>query len=308
MKNLSLLCLLAFLVAATGCTHLKDPLEDIDPPNIKDTLAVEPDLGLDDPHIANLVESCTTPESAEMEDITIADVLPEIIDLSSDMPPVKSQGNIGSCASFATAYYMKSYQEKIQYGYEYNITNVMSPAYLYNQVKVSEDCMSGSCFEANLSKLKNEGTDSWKTFPYDSKSCSKQPTSQQKELAAPNKIASFYRLDGSDADLIAKIKTLISQKTPVLYGAKLDKAFADGNKNEDSLFVWRNYDSAQHYGNHGMVIVGYNDKINAFKIVNSWGTSWANKGYGYIDYSFFMKDNENETATLLGLFYSKDLN
>lgn len=34
-----------------------------------------------------------------------------------------------------------------------------------------------------------------------------------------------------------------------------------------------------------MVIVGYEDRRSAFKIVNSWGTRWGIGGYGWIDYA-----------------------
>lgn len=36
-----------------------------------------------------------------------------------------------------------------------------------------------------------------------------------------------------------------------------------------------------------MVVVGYDDSKNAFKLVNSWGQNWSDRGFGWIDYSFF---------------------
>jgi hypothetical protein len=34
-----------------------------------------------------------------------------------------------------------------------------------------------------------------------------------------------------------------------------------------------------------MVIVGYDDKRSAFRIINSWGQTWGEGGYGWVDYS-----------------------
>lgn len=34
--------------------------------------------------------------------------------------------------------------------------------------------------------------------------------------------------------------------------------------------------------NHGVVAVGYDDSMNAFKIQNSWGTRWGDGGYMYL--------------------------
>jgi C1A family cysteine protease len=36
-----------------------------------------------------------------------------------------------------------------------------------------------------------------------------------------------------------------------------------------------------------MVIVGYDDSKNAWRVMNSWGASWCENGYGWIDYNFF---------------------
>lgn len=36
-----------------------------------------------------------------------------------------------------------------------------------------------------------------------------------------------------------------------------------------------------------MVVVGYSDSYNAFKVVNSWGESWGDNGFVWIDYKAF---------------------
>jgi hypothetical protein len=36
-----------------------------------------------------------------------------------------------------------------------------------------------------------------------------------------------------------------------------------------------------------MAIVGYDDAKQAFKVINSWGTSWGSNGYGWISYNLF---------------------
>jgi cathepsin K len=33
-----------------------------------------------------------------------------------------------------------------------------------------------------------------------------------------------------------------------------------------------------------MTIVGYNDDLNAFRIVNSWATDWGDNGFAWISY------------------------
>jgi hypothetical protein len=40
---------------------------------------------------------------------------------------------------------------------------------------------------------------------------------------------------------------------------------------------------------HAMVLVGYNDSKNAFRVRNSWGSSWGDNGSIWVDYQFFCK-------------------
>lgn len=64
--------------------------------------------------------------------------IPEFYDLSPYMPPVKLQGPIGSCVSWAVGYYLKGFHEIFENGYLYTDNpKLMSPSYIFNQVKVN---------------------------------------------------------------------------------------------------------------------------------------------------------------------------
>jgi C1A family cysteine protease len=41
--------------------------------------------------------------------------------------------------------------------------------------------------------------------------------------------------------------------------------------------------TANTYINHGVTLVGYNPVNRSYLIKNSWGTTWGDVGYGYID-------------------------
>ena len=43
-----------------------------------------------------------------------------------------------------------------------------------------------------------------------------------------------------------------------------------------------------------MLVVGYNNLHNAFKVVNSWGVDWGNAGFVWIDYQAF--ENVSNTS------------
>lgn len=239
-----------------------------------------------------------------IEPIEIPTDLPDDFDLSNDMPPVRSQGDQGSCVAWATSYYLKSYQEKIQHNYEYETyENVMSPSFIYNQIKCNDDCSGGSMIVDALYLLSTVGTTSWKEFPYSDLTCSNTPTDEQVQIANQNKIKEYFRVEVLDENsnenytLINLIKTLITQKNPIIVAMDFKNLVF---VNEVGNYIASSYslNPIESCG-HAIVIVGYDNEIHAFKIVNSWGTNWGNNGYAWISYNFF--ENENNINYQKGL-------
>jgi C1A family cysteine protease len=217
---------------------------------------------------------------------------PTQFDLSNLMPPVLSQGSIGSCTAWATTYYLKSYQEKVQHNIAYSESTVMSPSFTYNQIKISNDCMSGSCIISALELLRTKGAISILDFPYSTVSCSVSPNPNQNSIAQNNKILSYHNIEltnlATENEVIEKCKKLIYSGKPLVIAMKLDKKFANAvPRNSNNIFICNDYNSNFHYGNHAMLITGYDDNLNCFKVVNSWGENWGNSGYCWISYNFF---------------------
>ena len=43
-------------------------------------------------------------------------------------------------------------------------------------------------------------------------------------------------------------------------------------------------DPAREHGRHALVLVGYDNEKQAFRLMNSWGPDWSDHGYGWISY------------------------
>ncbi len=275
-------------------------LPEIVVPNTVTTENIE-----DDPHETGCSSMCETGEINILDIIEIP-ILPNSFDLSEMMPPVRSQGTQGSCVAWATTYYLKSYQEKIQHEYEYLTYNeIMSPAFVYNQIKII-DCMSGSCIPNALDLLKDVGCLSWQDFPYSPTTCSTLPNESQLESANVNKIGDWYKIEvpidvivDENYTLINIIKTLISQENPLILSVTMNRL---DFQYVDDIYIANNSTDITGSG-HAMVIVGYDDEKNAFKVVNSWGTSWGNEGYAYINYNFFKEEGEIDFQEGIGSVY-----
>jgi cathepsin K len=215
--------------------------------------------------------------------VTIPDLLPDSYDLSIFLPPIGNQGRQGSCVSWATTYYLKSFQERIQSGLPYNNTRTMSPAFTYNQL--TQGNCTGTTFENTLDILKNQGTVSLAEFPYDENSCTVQPTPQHVDLAEVNKIASYKYLSGSN--MVLEMKALLLEQTPILISTFLTPNF--GKTDNFGLTAYREHTVNLNQSGtcHAMLVVGYSNEFHAFKVVNSWGLNWGDNGYVWIDYEAF---------------------
>lgn len=207
-------------------------------------------------------------------------------DLSPLFPPVGNQEYQGSCVAFASGYYLKSYQEHLERKTEYSEDTIFSPAFIYNQWKVTEDCGSGMYFYQALDALKDYGVVSLKDMPYNPADCTTQPSEELKEKALQNKIESWSPLDLND---LKNFNKFISLNIPIFIGITVKNEF---NGCWVGTPAWIDYKregklnefTGESIGGHAVVIVGYDDYKQAFKIINSWGTTFCDNGYVWIDY------------------------
>jgi C1A family cysteine protease len=193
------------------------------------------------------------------------------------MPPVGNQGYEGSCVAWATAYAARSckqYYATNAFSYSYS-SNIFSPEYVFNQTKLGTTCGSSAMMNA-MDLLVNQGVCSWQSMPYSaSNGCSLMPTTAQTTEAAGYKISSYMRVYPSDQ---ATIKTMIASKKAVPFTCNTDYNF----KYYTAGTVWTTYSGFS--GAHAMVICGYDDAKHAYKVMNSWGATWGDAGYLWIDY------------------------
>jgi C1A family cysteine protease len=197
-------------------------------------------------------------------------------------PPIGNQGGEGSCVAWGTTYAGRStsYYAKSGATSYSKSTNIFSPEYVYNQIKASSSCASGSYVTTGLDLLKSQGVCVWNTMPYTDVSCSLKPTVAQKAEAANYKISSYSTVSRtSDA-----IKTQLAAGKIVIVGGPVYNSFYNLKNGAIQTTA-----TGKSLGGHCYAVVGYDDAKSAFKVQNSWGTSWASAGFGWIAYSLVSK-------------------
>jgi C1A family cysteine protease len=199
------------------------------------------------------------------------------------MPKVGNQGQQGSCASWATGYYLNGFYQKKDNGWASTVDG-LSPAFLYNQINGGLD--NGSSFEANFSILTTQGQPRMRFMPYSDLDWLSQPSAQAKADAANFKVANYGVLvaPGQTQPIPNDINTFklwLDSGNPLVIGIAVDaQDFFNLSPTNDT------YDEfiGITVGYHGITLVGYDDTRQAFKFVNSWGTGWGVNGYGWISY------------------------
>jgi len=219
-------------------------------------------------------------------------------------PPIGDQGQQGSCASFATGYYCKTFQEAKEHSW--NLTEarwiggsndgnisanyqseVMSPAFIYNLINNGTD--GGSTIEAPIQLVSNVGICSWQNMPYYWQDHLRWPSENawaQAPLYRSNSTFGYQYLYVNSTQGITSLKNWLAADNLAILGidAYDNMLNLTGTSNQD-LFTTDNY--INKTADHALAIVGYDDYFTymendtlshgAFKIANSWGIGgWEN--------------------------------
>jgi hypothetical protein len=225
--------------------------------------------------------------------------LPKAVDLTSRMPFPGNQGNLGSCTAWATAYAARSYYTlKNEQRDLRESQNVPSPSYVFHLARnLDKPCNAGSSVHKIVEVLK-KGALSLAEYPYKTE-CAAPPPPQVVAKASDFRVKGYKRIDIKKID---DIKGQLYQSNPVIIGfatrladgtpavapdGKLGDAFskAKGDKtyNDRSIDI-RGQDESK-FAWHAMVIAGYDDHRQAFRLLNSWGQKdWGDRGYLWLSY------------------------
>ena len=206
--------------------------------------------------------------------------LPRQIDISATVPPPRSQGEAGTCTSWAATYAAASHVARRAPN---NAGVALSPTYTYNQVSKDTSCATGTNLARTLDLLRDEGALPLTEYAYDAGWCGRMPTTEERARAKTYRIPGWRVLSDGDLDLV---KGQLAKGVPVLFSTKVGAGF----KKLKGDAVWQGEEStvSEPYG-HAMLLVGYDDAKNALRLQNSWGKAWADGGYAWISYDYWRR-------------------
>lgn len=203
------------------------------------------------------------------------------VDLRQSMPSVGKQ-SMNDCAAWAAAYTIRSYQEAIDQNWKADHpSRIFSPLFLYNGINGGRD--KGSSLLNACLFMKNMGTATLATAPYLEKNFTQRPTQEAIREASQFKIHDFKSIYN-----MSQMRAALAQGNPILIGARLSKIFCGGlydtYTRDYHLSGLRDHDPKMPHAMHAMAVVGYDDRKQAFLIMNSWGKEWGHEGFCWVHY------------------------
>ena len=217
--------------------------------------------------------------------------IPASVRLDHLVPRILSQGKCGSCVGMAGAQIKNALANRRRALPE----GGLSPLFLYARCKQEDGIPTteGTYPRIALKIMQRDGICPEKDLPYSmlpQNACLSFPRITQAHIdaAAPYKIKAYVRLHGVD-----DIKQALAAGKLVMAGILVTDNFIRLPANNVVGLP-----DGQMYGLHAIVICGYDDVKKAFRMVNSWGTIWGEKGFAWLTYEFC----QWESLDLKGLF------
>ncbi len=198
------------------------------------------------------------------------------VDLRPYFTPVKNQGQLGACSSFAMVAIFEYILKKNR-----ALDNDLSEAFVYHYAHQREQSATddGTSLYNNIVALRTEGVCLESLCPY-----SDQETEEPSPEAINDAIHRRFRKALNVKKDIQHLKAAIAQGYPVAVSVKIFDSFSPvagfiPRPTQDEI-------EEDHCGNHAMVLCGYSDDEKVFIARNSWGTRFGDNGYCYLPYSY----------------------
>lgn len=225
--------------------------------------------------------------------------------LLSNTPPIgqqgpcslcNGQGSPGSCIAWSFAYGLGSYTANVTQNWGINNPdNLISPAFIYEFVlnEQQKSCPSGTEGKLYLKYLAQNGAVSLTTAPYNANCADLNNTNLNDPPNADFRIGSWTYISPTDRDLI---KQTLAAGQAVAFAGHLYEGFGELTGSDvyyGSGPFEKNKTTGKLVG-HGMLLIGYDDTqgdpsqgLGAYRIQNSFGTSWGDSGYLWMSYGTF---------------------
>jgi C1A family cysteine protease len=204
------------------------------------------------------------------------------VDLRNKCPPIYDQGQLGSCTANAIAAVYEFDQIKENEKEPF----VPSRLFIYYNEREMEGTIesdSGAEIRDGIKSINKIGLCPESEWTYDITKFAIKPNDECYKVALNHKSVKYTRL----LQDLEQLKQCLIEGYPFVFGITVFESFESSNVAKTGVVPMPAKNEKQ-LGGHAIVCVGFNDDTKQFIIRNSWGTTWGDKGYGYLPYEYMI--------------------
>ena len=205
--------------------------------------------------------------------------LPPAVDLRAGMPPVYSQGELGSCTANAIAAAFDF--ERQRQGKPFITPSRLFIYFNEREMEGTVDSDSGAMIRDGIKSVADDGVCAETDWPYDIAEYLFQPPVSCYGNALKNQALIYQRIA---PDLTSMLQCLASG-FPFVFGFSVYESFESGAVAKTGI-VPMPASSEQQLGGHAVLAVGYDRDQRAFLVRNSWGEEWGIAGYFWLPFDY----------------------
>jgi len=187
------------------------------------------------------------------------------------LTPVKNQGQCGSCWAFSA-----TEQLEAQYAQTYGKVNVLAPQQIVSCDTTCDGCSGGNPINAWFYVQGYGGQDSESSYPYVSGTTQQTGTCAAKKSSVTEDVSSSvgYYISQTASQESNMLKEITEMPMSVCVDAELWQTYTSGIITSSS--------GCGTTIDHAVQAVGYSSPGNYWIVRNSWGPSWGEGGYVYV--------------------------
>jgi C1A family cysteine protease len=213
---------------------------------------------------------------------TRGEALPKLVDLRPTAPPVRDQGELGSCTGHGVRALLAFNARKANPSIDF------APLYIYYEERKIEGTVkydSGAMIRDGVKACAKVGACEESLWPYDIARFKVKPTAAANSNAAKHKISEYQRVATLD-----DMRAALAAGHPVVIGFSVYESFESAAVAKTGVMPMPKK-SERLLGGHCVAVFGYDDSKKVVICQNSWGTDWGVSGFFFMPYGYITNTN-----------------